>query len=60
MMVYTAMAWTVHYRVVSGATAVFFPKLVFLVLVEDFARHADAVANTSLAEGIMNNVFYGP
>ena len=29
-------------------------------LVEDFVGHANAVANTTSAEGIVNNVFFGP
>ena len=29
---YTAVAWTVHHRVLSGATVVFFPRLLFSVL----------------------------
>ena len=29
-------------------------------LVDDFADHADAVANTTSVEGIVNNVFFGP
>ena len=29
-------------------------------LVEDFASHANAVANATSAEVVMNNVFFGP
>ena len=29
-------------------------------LVDDFDGHANAVVNTTLAEGIVNNIFFGP
>jgi hypothetical protein len=29
-------------------------------LVEDFTDHADAMANTTSAEGIVNNIFFSP